>query len=100
MAPSMSRGTPFVYILELRSGALYIGCAHDLEARLTRHSTGVACRTTALDAPRKILFLEVHVSFAAARRREAQIKRWSRAKKIALIRGDLADLRDLSRSRD
>jgi putative endonuclease len=33
-------------------------------------------------------------------RRECQLKRWSRAKKEALIRGDVAELAKLSRSRE
>jgi putative endonuclease len=37
---------------------------------------------------------------AEARRREAQLKRWSRAKKEALIRSDFDHLRKLSQSRD
>jgi len=100
MAPSLSRGTSFVYILKLRSGALYIGCSNDVEDRFERHSTGHACRATATDPPMKLLFVELHASFAAARRREAQLKRWSFAKKQALIRGDMTELRHLSRSQN
>ena len=32
--------------------------------------------------------------------REAQLKRWSRAKKEALVKGDFGMLSELSRSRD
>lgn len=89
-----------VYFLRLLSGQLYIGCSTDLGQRLDDHVSGQACRTTLLDPPRALLRVEVHSSFAAARAREAQLKRWSRAKKEALIRGDLPTLRTLSRSRD
>lgn len=100
MAPSLSRGDPIVYILELRSGALYVGCSSDHEARLRRHSKGTGCRTTANDPPVTLLFVELHSDFASARRREAQLKKWSRAKKEALIAGDAVRLKILSRSRD
>ena len=100
MAPSLSRGVSFVYMLRLRSGALYVGCSNDAEARFRAHAEGTACRTSALDPPIEILFIELHADFAKARRREAQIKKWSRAKKDALIAGDLQRLRNLSRSRD
>ena len=99
MAPSLSRGIPFVYILQLRSGALYVGCSNDVEDRFERHSAGRACRTTTNDPPIKLLFVELHASFVAARRREAQLKRWSFAKKQALVHGDLNELRNLSRGR-
>src|SRR5947207_2701871 len=84
MAPSLPRGVALIYILRLRSGAL-VGCSDDAEARFTRHAKGTACRTTAIDPPCSVLWVEIHSDFSAARRREAQIKKWSRAKKEALI---------------
>jgi putative endonuclease len=100
MAPSLSRGTSVVYILRLRSGAFYVGCTQDIEARLADHSQGTACRTTSLDRPISVLFIEIQRDLQRARKREAQIKKWSRAKKESLIAGDLARLKTLSQSRD
>jgi predicted GIY-YIG superfamily endonuclease len=100
MAPSLSRGTAVVYFLRLRSGIIYFGASTDFEQRLEDHTSGQACRTTALDPPAAILRVEIFASFSAARSREAQLKRWSRAKKEALIQGDKNQLRALSRSRD
>ena len=98
MAPSLSRGTPVVYILRLRSDAFYTGSSTDLEARLSNHAQGTACRTTRLDPPVTLLWIEIQPDFATARQREAQIKKWSRAKKEALIQGDTTKLRNLSKS--
>lgn len=98
MAPSLSRGTPVTYILRLRSGAFYTGSSTDLETRLSAHSNGTACHTTRLDPPAALLWIEIQTDFATARKRETQIKKWSRAKKEALIHGDLAKLRELSKS--
>jgi putative endonuclease len=100
MVPSLSRDTPFVYILRLRSGDLYVGCSTDLETRFREHESGKACRTTAVDPAEALLFVEVQPDFRSARRRESQIKRWSRAKKRALINGDYVQLQRLSRSHD
>lgn len=100
MAPSLSRGVALVYILRLRSGALYIGCSDDAELRFARHANGTACRTTAIDPPRSVLRVEIHTDFSAARQREAQVKKWSRAKKEALIANDLSRLKALSKSRE
>jgi predicted GIY-YIG superfamily endonuclease len=100
MAPSLSRGMSVVYFLRLRSGSIYVGASIDLEQRLGDHLSGQACRTTQLDPVMAILRVEVYPAFAKARQREAQLKRWSRAKKLALIRDDHAVLRQLSQSRD
>ena len=99
MAPSLSRGVAFVYILRLRSGALYVGCSIDAEERFAAHADGTACFTTKVDPPVIVLFIEIQSDFAVARQREAQIKKWSRAKKLALATGDLARLKSLSKSR-
>ena len=100
MVPSLSRGTPVVYFLRLRSGTIYVGCSTDLEQRLEDHSTGEACRTTVLDPPVTLVRVETSATFSDARHREAQLKRRSRAKKEALIAGDVRALRKLSQSRN
>ncbi len=86
------------YILRLQSGALYIGATKDLEKRYERHLDGTGGGTTSTDPPVALVYSEEHKSFSAARRREAQVKRWSRAKKEALVAGDKDKLRVLSRS--
>jgi len=91
--------TAWAYILRLKSGQLYIGSTTDLDHRFADHTSGRACRTTKLDPPLKIVYSESLPTFSDARKREAQIKRWSRAKKEALVAGDLVGLRNLSRSK-
>ena len=95
-----SKGTSVVYFLRLRSGEFYVGASENLEQRLEAHATGLAGRTTRLDPPISFLGFEILSTFSAARLRETQLKRWTRAKKEALIRGDLLALKRLSRSRD
>jgi putative endonuclease len=77
--------TAWIYILRLKSGQLYIGATTDLEQRYQDHLNGQACRTTMLDPPIKLVHSESLPTFSDARKREAQIKRWSRAKKEALV---------------
>ncbi len=89
-----------VYFLRLRSAQVYIGCSDNLRQRLEDHASGKACRTTAVDPPVGLLRIETFECFTDARRREAQLKRWSRAKKEALIRGDRLALRQLSQSQE
>ncbi len=94
------KGMPVVYFLRLGSGIIYIGASMDLPQRLDDHRSGQACRTTQFDRPVAMLRVEACTTFAEARAREAQLKRWSRAKKEALVRGDMDGLRALSKSRE
>jgi putative endonuclease len=87
-----------VYFLRLRSGIPYVGASTDLVQRLDDHFSRQACRTTAFDPPLAVLRIEVYSSFSEARRREAQLKRWSRRKKEALLLGDFNLLREPSQS--
>jgi len=87
------------YILRLQSGSLYPGATTDLKQRYEEHSCGRACKTTALDPPVALVYSEEYETFSNARRREAQVKRWSRAKKEALVSGDLTTLRKLAKSK-
>jgi predicted GIY-YIG superfamily endonuclease len=88
------------YILRLQSGRLYPGSTTDLADRLSRHQSGRAGRTTAIDPPNALVYQEEHATFSAARRREAQVKRWSAKKKEALVVGDKSGLRQLAVSHD
>jgi len=86
------------YILRLQSGSLYPGTTTDLKKRYKEHCTKRACRTTTLDPPVALVYSEEHGTFSEARRREAQVRRWSRAKKEALVARDLVTLRNLPKS--
>ena len=86
------------YILRLQSGNRYIGATKNLEKRFKEHDAGIAGRTTSLDPPVSLVYSEKLETFPKARQREAQVKRWSRPKKEALVADDLDKLRALSRS--
>jgi putative endonuclease len=87
------------YVLRLRSGSLYVGSTTNLERRLQDHFAGHGCRTTGIDLPLKLAHCEIFESINDAERRESQLKRWSRAKKEALIRAGKDELHQLSRRR-
>ena len=78
---------------------LYVGSTTDLEKRYEDHCSGRACTTSKFDPPNSLVYSEEYETFSEARRREAQVKRWSRAKKEALVAGDLATLRNLAKSK-
>ena len=87
------------YILRLKSGALYVVATTDLTQRYKDHCSGKACRTTSLDPPVAVVYSEELETFSDARRREAQVKRWSREKREALARDDHETLHQLAKRR-
>ncbi|MGA2625398.1 MAG: GIY-YIG nuclease family protein [Bacteroidota bacterium] len=87
------------YILRLRSGKLYVGSTRNLEKRCEDHFAGTGCRTTQLHPPVAVAYEEEFSTYSEAFRRERQIKRWTHAKKEALIRGDMKMLHRLTRRR-
>ncbi len=82
----------YVYILRCADGTLYTGSTTDVEARERTHNAGRGAKYTAARRPVQVVFREGHSSRSAAQKREAQLKRWTRAKKEALIAGDPAFL--------
>jgi predicted GIY-YIG superfamily endonuclease len=91
----MSPDVHYVYILRCADRALYIGETSDMTSRIEKHNEGSACRFTAERRPVVLAYVEQHSTRLAALKRERQLKRWKRAKKEALIAGDLAMLKRL-----
>lgn len=87
----------WIYILRLKSGKLYIGVTRNREKRYKDHFSGMGCQTTKFNIPIEILYKEEFPTYSDALKRERQLKRWSRAKKEALIHGDLSTLHRLAR---
>jgi len=78
----------FVYLLRCADGSLYTGSTTNLAAREKAHNNGRGAKYTASRRPVAMVYSEPHESRSAAQTREAQIKKWSRAMKDALVAGD------------
>jgi predicted GIY-YIG superfamily endonuclease len=76
----------FVYILHCSDSSYYVGITEDVSARLARHRAGKGCLYTRLHRPFTLVHQEGPYPIAQAMFRERQLKRWSKAKKEALIR--------------
>jgi putative endonuclease len=87
------------YILRLQSNSLYCGSTRFLDKRIKDHFTGRACRTTKIDPPISLAYSEEFLTYKEAFHREQQVKRWSRAKKEALINGNRIELKRLAKCR-
>ena len=90
-------GLYYVYILKCSDDSYYIGYTENIEQRLLSHSKGRGARYTALRLPVVLVHSESYPSLSKARTREIQLKKWSHAKKLALIQTDLEALRVLSK---
>jgi putative endonuclease len=94
---SVAKLPEFIYILRCADGSLYVGRAHDVPRRVGEHNSGHGASHTTLRRPVRLVYSESCASSAEASRRERQIKGWTRAKKEALIAGDLEKIHSLSR---
>lgn len=88
----------WVYILECSDKSYYVGSTTDLEQRMFDHSTGLYGGYTSSRLPVRLLWSHAFSDIRDAFAFERQIKKWSRAKKEALMRGDFDLLHLLSRS--
>jgi putative endonuclease len=87
----------FVYILECSDNSYYIGVTSNIDGRLVDHQNGfdVNCYTYSR-RPVKLVHSEEYKYVDQAIQREKQLKRWTRAKKQALIDKDYEKLEQLS----
>jgi len=89
----------WVYLLRCSNGAYYLGHTDNVSRRLKEHNAGCGAEYTKKYRPVGLVFKEPFESESAAIKREKQIKRWSHAKKTALINGDIRTLRSLAKRR-
>lgn len=86
-----------VYILKTSSNTLYIGQTNNLKKRLQEHqskNTKSAKYIKYFDFC-ELVYSETYPTRVKAMKREWQLKRWTRAKKEALISGNLELLKNL-----
>ena len=82
-----------VYIVRCADRTLYTGVAKDLPQRIAAHNDGRGAKYTRQRLPVKLVYSESAPDRGAARRRELQIKRLTRAAKRALFANSLASSR-------
>jgi predicted GIY-YIG superfamily endonuclease len=89
-----------VYMLHCFGGTYYVGQTDDLDTRIAQHQGGLLGGYTATRLPVKLVWAEYYATRHEARAMELRIKGWSRAKKMALIRGDWDALSALSKGKN
>ena len=75
----------FVYLLKCADSSLYAGWTNDPAARLAAHNSGTGAKYTRARRPVVLAYLERCEDKPAVMRREAELKRMTRAQKLALI---------------
>jgi putative endonuclease len=75
-----------LYVIQTKSGKLYTGITLDLEKRFNEHlHTNRGAKFFRTDKPKEIVFTESLPDRSSALKREAQIKKMSRAQKLNLV---------------
>jgi putative endonuclease len=92
--------TFWVYMLLCSDGHYYIGVTNDVERRVAQHNLGedVDCYTFKR-RPVRLVYASEFRDIRDAIAWEKHIKRWSRAKKAALLRGDYDEIGRLARGK-
>jgi predicted GIY-YIG superfamily endonuclease len=86
-------------MVHCNAGRLYVGQTDDLERRIAQHETGAIPGFTRNYLPVRLVWCQEFATRDEAKAAEKQIKGWSRAKKLALIRGDWEEISRLSKSK-
>ena len=91
----------YVYIVCCADRSYYVGSTRSsLELRIAQHNEGTFGGYTSTRRPVTLVFHQEFGRITDMISAERQVKRWTRAKKEALIRGDFDALRLLARGRD
>lgn len=81
----------FFYLARCSDGSLYSGIAVDPTRRMEVHNSGKGARYTRSRLPVEMVYSEPLPDQSSALKREAQVRKWSRQKKEALIAGQKAE---------
>lgn len=76
---------PCVYIVRCCDGSLYTGWTNDIQHRIAAHNSGTGAKYTKNRRPVQLVYLEYLPDKSAALKREAALKKLSRAAKLTLI---------------
>lgn len=74
-----------LYIIRCVDNTLYTGITIDITRRIQEHNLKTGGSYTRTRTPVELVYQESHLTRSAASKRETQIKRWTREKKLALI---------------
>ena len=78
----------YLYIAEARTGRFYVGITTDPCSRMKIHNSKKGSKFAVNQGPFKLVYISrPFPNKSLARKREIQVKGWSRTKKLMLIQG-------------
>ncbi len=89
----------WMYILKCADNSYYVGSTKNLELRLSQHNSGKGSRYTSGRLPVELVYGEEYDRIADAYWREKQVQNWGRAKREALINGNVELLPPLAKKK-
>jgi putative endonuclease len=75
----------YFYLARCADNSLYAGTCIDLAAREAKHNAGTGAKYTRSHGPVRFIYHERFRTLSAARKREAEVKKWSKEEKEELI---------------
>ena len=79
----------YVYIAKARTERFYTGISDVPDNRIIEHNLGKGSRFAINQGPLQLIYVSPpFLNKSEARKREIQVKKWSRFKKLKLIKGD------------
>jgi putative endonuclease len=74
----------YLYIIQCADHTLYTGITTDIPRRIQEHNSKSGGSYTRNRTPVELVYQELHPSRSSASKRENQVKKWTREKKLAL----------------
>lgn len=87
----------YLYILKCSDSSYYIGHTDDIEKRLSEHHLGLYANYTSTRRPVELVYMEAFPTRHEAVLAEKKLKKWTRAKKEAFMKKDVALLTCLAK---
>jgi putative endonuclease len=75
----------YFYLARCNDGSLYAGTCVDLKEREAKHNAGEGAKYTRSRCPIEIVYHEAFATLSEARKREAEVKKWTKEEKEELL---------------
>ena len=89
----------WMYIHKCADNSYYVGSTKNLELRISQHNSGKGSRYTSGRLPVELIYGEEYDRISDAYSREKQVQNWGRAKREALINGNMELLPPLAKKK-
>ena len=76
----------YFYIFQCKDGSLYSGSTKNLKSRESQHNSGKGSKYVTAHGGGNIVYFEKKKTWSSALKREAEVKAWTREKKLDLIK--------------